>query len=64
MLMLGAMIEIERKQKAPLHDPYQIYNEKATHSDRELVRESNESVDTMLVFVGAQNRIYLYLNCF
>lgn len=55
MLMLGSMIEIERKQKAPLHDPYQIYNEKAAHSDRELVRESNESVDTMLVFVGVQS---------
>jgi hypothetical protein len=53
MRMLGSRLEAERKQKASLRDPFQIYNEKTAHSDRELVRESNKSMDTTLVFVSA-----------
>jgi hypothetical protein len=38
-----------------LPDPFKIYNEKATYADRELIRESNESVDTMLIFVNSSS---------
>jgi hypothetical protein len=35
----------------PPSDPYRLYNEKAARDDRNLIRDCNESMDTMMTFV-------------
>lgn len=38
--------------KAPLPDPYTSYNHKASTTDRNFVKDCNETVDSMMVFVS------------
>jgi hypothetical protein len=36
-----------------LPNPYSIYNSKSELQDRDLISDSNESMDTMMVFVSS-----------